>query len=896
VTLTGGARLGPYEILDPIGAGGMGEVYRARDTRLDRTVAIKVLPARVAAREDLRQRFEREARAVSALNHPHICTLFDVGNVDGVYFFVMEYIQGESLAKRLERGPLALQEALRLGVQVAQALDQAHHAGVVHRDLKPGNLMLTKSGVKLLDFGLAKVREANSAVRAAAVLTTLPTETRALTIEGTIMGTFQYMAPEQLEGAEADARSDIFAFGAVLYETITGRRAFQGKSQASLISAIMTADPAPISTAKPLTPPALERTIGRCLAKDPEDRWQTARDLANELSWIVGSGSQAGVTGVAAARRAGHERLAWSVAAALALLLVTALFFTVRHFTEVVPARPMVRFRIEKPEGSELGPEAIPALSHDGQRVAFSAIAGGRPRIFFRALNAFTAQALPGTEDGEFPFFSPDDRFLGFMTPSGWKRLDLSAGGVQTISGGRGVPGAWGPDGTILSSYANGWAVFAVPASGGTPRPVTEVDRKNNERGHTRPGFLPDGRHFLYSVTDASLTRYSVFAGSLDDPRLKKHLVDASGVAAYAPPGYLLYVRDDILMAQPFDVRRLELIGSPTPVAEQAGGGVSDRTGAGARFSASADGTLVWKPGPSVRMAQLTWLDRSGKVLETLGEPGETTNPVLSPDGQRVLATIRDPATRTRDIWVYDLIRGTIRRITFDPAEDYNPVWSPDGRYIAFTSTRKGQRDIYRKLSDGTGAEEELLVSELAKNVESWSADGKYIVYNQAVPGTSSSDLYLLPVDGDRKPVPFATSKASEQQGSISPNGRWIAYGSNESGGRMQVYVQAAPGTGGQGKWQVSPGLGAGPQWRSDGKELFYLSRDGLFAVPVKTGGPSFEAGTPVKLFEIRRGPSQRNHFTVSADGQRFLVSMAPDEKDFDHFNVILNFTAGLKR
>lgn len=353
-------------------------------------------------------------------------------------------------------------------------------------------------------------------------------------------------------------------------------------------------------------------------------------------------------------------------------------------------------------------------------------------------------------------------------------------------------------------------------------------------------------------------------------------------------------------MAQAFDPRRLELRGNPMPVAEQAGGGNAKRTGAGAGFSASADGTLVWKPGPSARMAQLTWLDRSGKVLGTLGEPAETTNPAPSPDGQRVLATIRDQATGGRDIWVYDLVRNTLRRITFDPVDAYCPVWSPDGRHVAFNSRRKGQRDIYRKLSDGTGPEEELLISDLPKGVESWSADGKYIGYNQSAAGSANSangDLFLLPLDGDRKPVPFDPGKNSEYNGSLSPNGRWMAYDSNESDrGIIQVFVQAAPGTGAKGKWQVSPGLGVGPQWRSDGKELFFLSHNRIFAVPVKTDGPSFEAGTPVPLFDIRLGPSLRNHFTVTADGQRFLVAMAPDEKSFDHFNVILNFTAGLKR
>jgi eukaryotic-like serine/threonine-protein kinase len=520
-----GDAIGHYRIEGKLGEGGMGVVYKARDTRLDRTVAIKISAA------DFSGRFEREVRAIAALNHPHICTLYDFGP----NYLVMEYVEGRPL-----KGPLRVEEALRLAIQIAAALEAAHEKGILHRDLKPCNILVSKSGVKLLDFGLAKLLP--TGLRPAE-----ETDTAPLTGTGQILGTLAYMSPEQIEGKPADVRSDIFSLGLVFYEMLTGRRAFEAASQTGLMAAILKEEPPLPSALEPSIPPALDRTVRKCLEKDPARRWHTATDLRDELVWIAEGESPPGGPAVATAARVGRERLAWTVTTALAVLLMAAPYFTARHFTETAPARPVVRFRIEPPEGSELGADAVPALSHDGQRIAFSALVGGRPRIFIRASNADTAQALPGTEDGEFPFFSPDDRSLGFTTSTALKRFDLSTRAIQTIANpvgatlgvGPAAPGAWGPDGTILHGDPSGERVLAFPADGGAPRALTE--RGADEVGHTWPSFLPDGRHFLYSAADQVLIHYSVFAGSVDDPRFKKHLVDASGVAEYVEPGFLLY-------------------------------------------------------------------------------------------------------------------------------------------------------------------------------------------------------------------------------------------------------------------------------------------------------------------------------------------------------------------
>ncbi|SPF48854.1 Serine/threonine protein kinase [Candidatus Sulfopaludibacter sp. SbA4] len=871
-----GEKLGPYEILSSLGEGGMGQVWKARDTRLNRFVAIKTSQKRFS------ERFEREAQAIAALNHPHICLLYDVGPD----YLVLEYIEGAPL-----QGPLPVAEALRLAVPIAEALDAAHRKGIVHRDLKPANILVTKSGVKLLDFGLAKMSAATIGEESL---------TPRLTGEGTILGTMHYMSPEQLQGREADARSDIFAFGLVLYEMLTGKHAFEGASHASLIGAILHTEPPPVSTVVPVAPPALERLIRRCLAKDPDNRWQSARDIAGELQWIAEGGSQAGVPAPVFARERRRERMGWIVATLLALVAIAAGAVAARHLRESPPPRQVVRFQFSFPDGVRMSPDAVPTFSPDGSKIVVVAISGPKRELWLRSLDSYALRPLTGTEGATSgPIFSPDSRSLAFMRGSSLWRLDLASGATQSLCELCGVPpearatlereaqpDAWSRDGIILFNQGN--VIMQVSASGGAPKPVTELAA--GETLHFGGNFLADGRHFLYNVLSGS-SPGATNVGFIDDPKFRKQILQRTGQATYTSPGWLLFSRGSVLLAQPFDADKLELSGEPTPVAEPVAGLTPLP---GYAYSVSETGSLAWRLGfPSTSM-ELTWFDRTGKKLGSVGEPGEITNPVLSPDGKRVLITIRDPATKTRDVWILDPARGTNSRLTFDPAEDHNPVWSPDGAYVIFSSSRKGHHDIYRKRADGVGAEEELLVSEVDKGVDSLSPDGKLLLYNVQGPGGRSS-IWSLPLTGDGKSTPVVTGPYLANFGQFSPNGRWIAYTSTESG-RNQVFVCSAPGFGvPAGKWQVSM-AGTMPQWRRDGKELFFLDGDKLMAVPVRSDGTLFDSGTPVQMFTARRGLSLRNHFTVSADGQRFLFASPTDTGKAGEVHVILNWPALLKR
>jgi Tol biopolymer transport system component len=883
MTLLSGTRLGPYEIASPLGAGGMGEVYRARDTRLDRTVAIKVLPAHLAGSPELRQRFEREARAISALNHPHICVLHDIGCHDGIDFLVMEYLEGETLADRLKKGPLPLEQVLRYGVEIAEALDRAHRQGIVHRDLKPGNVMLTKSGTKLLDFGLAKLRAAGAPPLSE--LSSRPTEAKPLTAEGSIVGTFQYMAPEQLEGKEPDARTDIFALGTLLYEMATGQRAFTGNSHASLIAAILTSNPAPISKLQPLTPPAFDRAVATCLAKDPDDRWQNAHDLAADLKWIAAAGSQAGVAAPVAARRRTRERLAWTAAAGATAVAVIALAFPVRPRPETLERPFQVRFEIPPP-GKGMFSGWVTAVSPDGERLAFAATVDGATHLYLRPLNSPAATRLANTEDGSLPFWSPDGRQLGFAAQGKLKKVDLTGGPAQTLCdiGGFLAGASWNQEGVIVFSMRS--ELFRVPAGGGEPTLVGK--RAEGENTRSWPQFLPDGRHFLYVSRGARPEEQGIYVASIDSDD-RKRIVASDRSAAYSPSGHLLFVRGNALMAQSFDVKKLELSGEAFSVAEQVA--QFGFLGTGAAYSISTNGVLAWVTGPSFASLQMTWLDRSGKKLGTLGEPADYSNPALSPD-ERSLAVGRiDPQKNTRDLWVFDLVRGTSTRLTFDPADDLNPTWSPDGSRIAFTSNRRGRRELYQKRANGSGDDELLLESKDPMAVEDWSADGRFLLYN-TTPGGTASNLGLLPLSpgSDRKPIAFLATAFLEREGQFASNSRWIAYRSNESG-RDEVYVQGVSpdGARGQGKWQVSTAGGVEPRWRRDGKELFYLAGSTLMAVDVKTDGASFEAGIPKPLFETHvLGELRRNRYVVTRDGQRFLV-VSTVEQTTEPIHVLVN-------
>lgn len=854
--LTPGERLGPYEIVARIGAGGMGEVYKARDPRLNRMVAIKV------SQERFSERFAREALAAAALSHPNICTLYDVGPD----YLVMELLEGGSLASRLEKGPLPVGEALKYASQIASALDAAHKTGMTHRDLKPQNVVLSRTGAKLLDFGLAKIKPKSTAEDR--------TITKALTGEGVIVGTYQYMAPETLAGKEADARADIFAFGAVLYEMLTGQRAFDGASQAAIFGAILHTEPPPIATLQPLAPPAVDRVVRKCLAKDPEERWQSARDLADELAWLAEAGSQArSGTAVNVGSAPGRRRLLTWAAVALGAAGVCAVGVGLgRGWRQAPVSPPAARFPLAAPAGREITSAIV---SEDGDRIAVLAGPPNERRIYIHSLAMNTSQPVPGTEGAVPVAFSPGGRSLAFTRRGrSVHRVDLSSGAVQDIyqrdvnQTGTITRVLWTKPDTLLISSGG---IYQVSAGGGAPRQVTTPDSKREESAHHLGSVLPDGRHFLYLTFNVAFSRRTVWVGRLDDPSWRKLLLEGTGPALYDPSsGYLVFTRENTLFAQPFDPDRLEVSGQPVMLADRLAGVPNAPTLAMA-FSTSATGVLVWRPRTNTH-SQVSWYDRGGRKLGNLGEPGDVTNPTISPDGERVILTVRDPGTRTRDLWLYSVGGGAPSRLTFDAGEDFNPSWSPDGKWIAFSSNRKGHKDLYRRRADGSGGDEDLFVSDVDKNVEHWSPDGRYLVFNTFLLA-GRGDLYFLPMaDGSRQPAEFLKTPHNEQYATISPNGKWIAHSSTETG-TSEVFVRATPWGGAPaGKWQISNGGGIEPRWRADGRELYYRSVTTFMAVPVKPDGTSFESRTPVKLMEVPRGLSLRNTYDVTPDGQRFLI------------------------
>ena len=883
-------RFGPYEIISLLGAGGMGEVYEARDTRLGRTVAIKICTGRFT------ERFEREARAISSLNHPHICALYDIGREDSVEFLVMEYLEGESLEARLRKGPLPIEEALRIAIQIASALDAAHRKGVIHRDLKPGNVILTRSGAKLLDFGLAKM---GGPITSAVIETIGITQPPPLTVEGTILGTYPYMSPEQLEGKETDARSDIFAFGAMLYEMITGRRSFLGSRSASLIAAVMSTNPPPLSTIQPMASPALDRVVKKCLAKSPDDRWQNAGDLLSELQWITESGSNAGIPAPVAAKRRNRERFAWLAAGFAAVLLLASMVWIATHLPKQPAAASVVHFQIPAPGNLNFFFYEIPAVSPDGERIAFTAAASSlvNDRLFVRPLNAANATEIPlSGVNPAFPFWSPDGRQIAFVsgatrTGGTLQRVDISGGPPVTICSDCNAVGGgtWNHDGVIIHSSGSG-ALFRVSVAGGDAKPLRPL--AEGETGQFWPEFLPDGKHYLYLSLSNRPNQQGIYAASLDSTE-RKFIVATNTNATYVQSGQLLFMRGDVLMAQPFDLRNLTLGGEPRSVADHIETGASAGTSLpAATFAASPNGVLVWRRVFQSSQSLPQWFDRNGKKLGAVGEAADYSNPALSSDDTKLAVGIRDPQTKTRDIWIFDLLRGTRTRLTFDPADDLDSIWSPDGTRIAFTSDRTGQRNIYWKPADGSGSEELLLGGkEAQENVEDWSRDGKYLMYNLQPGG--GTHLYVLPL-ADRKPVPFLNTEFRTQQGQFSPNGRWVAYRSMESG-RPEVYLQgfSLDSSQARGKWQVSVTGGEIPRWRRDGKELYYEFNSGYFAVDVKTDGASFEAGIPRLLFEAptmfsNTGGAQP--YVVTHDGQRFLVLTPLDKATHEPLEVLVNW------
>ncbi|HSL21470.1 MAG TPA: protein kinase [Vicinamibacterales bacterium] len=870
-----GARtcFGPYEIVSAIGAGGMGEVYKARDTRLGRTVALKVLPLEAAADPERRRRFEQEARAASALSHPHICVLHDIGCEGDVHFLVMEYLEGETLAERLMKGPLRLAQALEYGAQIADALNKAHRQGIVHRDLKPSNVMLTADGAKLLDFGLAKLKHAGRAAPTA-VTTTGWAAGAPLTESGTLLGTVAYMAPEQLEGGEIDARADLFAFGAVLYEMLTARRAFEGKTPASVIASILAGEPPRLLDVQPLAPPAVARVIATCLQKDPNDRWQTAHDLRLQLQAIAADGG--------AGRRwrdASWRRLRWP---AIAVLFLAAIALAGTQFRgRPVPAPP-VRFTIALPSGASFGDQPNLAVSPDGRYVAYTAkLRGSSTTLWLRAMDATESRELPETAGAQFPFWAPDSQAVGFVSGGALHRIDLRDAKPRVIA--RLSPqqqvgsAAWGSGDVVV--FASGTGLYRVPAQGGEPTLIAE--RPQRFRGIR--GFVPDGRA-LVSEWDAAASYWSAFAVPLDGSGNVSRI--ANGFAVQAAPERLLLVRDGMLIAQRFDSRAQRVLGEPAILAEAV-----DAWDA----AASAGELLVYRPRPRTELA---WFDRAGRRLGALGSLStDYLWFALSPDGTRA-AVERGRPIEVGDIWLFDLARPSVPlRLSHQGTRQSDPVWSGDGRRLAYATMGAGRSGIqWRSIGDG-GQQEHNIPLQAPAWPTDWTADGRYLVVATPAFGTSGSsmDVALIPADGGGTLQPLIATGANEAQARLSPDGRWIAYTSDESG-RPEVYVQRFPEPGE--RIGVSAGGGAQPVWRRDGRELFYVDLDRrLMSVPMETGA-RITAGKPRLLFEL---PSYgfeifygvRNVYDVAPDGERFLV-LARNERDASSLTVVTNFTSAL--
>ena len=871
MTLNPGTRLGPYEIIAPLGAGGMGEVYRARDTRLDRTVAIKILPAHLSAAPESRARLEREARTISSLNHPNICVLHDVGHTEGIDYLVMEHLEGETLAERLARGPLPLPEALKLGIQIADALDRAHKSGIVHRDLKPGNIMLTKGGAKLLDFGLARPGLAG----APADLTQSPTLSRPLTAEGAIVGTFQYMAPEQLEGKDADARTDLFAFGAVLYEAISGRRAFEGKSQASLIAAILDREPPPLATLVPVLPPALDRVIRTCLVKDPDQRWQNAADLRRELTWIAENKEAP-----AKPQRAWMRSPLVLAGAGLGIVLGILAGYSMGSRHTPAKTSQLAALTIPPPRqwrmGGNDGPAEV-ALSPDGKSLAFVATdSAGVYHVCVRQLSDLEARPIPGTESGRLPFWSPDSRSLGFFARGKLMKSDLGGGSPVVLADApdsRG--GAWSPRGVIVFAPNRQGGLWRVSDTGGTPIEITHLAASRQEFGHRYPQFLPDGKRFLY-VGVRNGGDHTTWLGSLDGTPARE-IRRGYSTSVYADPGYLLFkAKDDVLLAQRFDLTKGAVIGDPLQIARDC---VSQNIGY-PNVTADSRGTLVAQLRMEFR-ARLEWRDREGKLLGSGGIYDMVGVLALSPDGKRVVTN----GPRGYDLWLTDLEQRVPRRLTFNNEFVSSMVWSPDGTQVLY-SVQMQSTNYQARLKNIGGGQEDTLVYRgpgLFSTPTTWSQDGKWAVISRS-DSTGNQDLWLVPMKGGGSPRPYLQTPFTEDFAQISPDGHWLIYVSNESG-HNEVYVGSFPEA--RAKYQISNNGGSAGFWNPNGRELYYTdANSSLFAVPVAEGG-GFDPGVPRRLFRV---PADTNTLAMTPDGNRFLLAVLDESTESSSLEVILNW------
>ena len=893
MALAAGTKLGPYEILSPLGAGGMGEVYRARDTRLGRDVAIKILPAQFSSNQSLRERFEREAKTISSLSHPHICALYDVGNSEGTEFLVLELREGESLAERLQRGPLPLEQTLAYGLQIADALEYAHRRGVIHRDLKPGNVMITKTGLKLLDFGLAKPAVAAAASSAFSAMTASH-HSKPLTAEGTVVGTFQYMAPEQVEGREADVRSDLFALGCVLYEMAAGRRAFDGKTQASIVAAILAAEPPAISTVQPLTPPSFERTVKLCLAKDPDERWQTAHDVKLQLKWIIEGGSDAGIPKPVAARRRRHESVAWSAAA---ILLLIAALASIAWWRYASAPQPVWKSQLLPPADQAFDVAGLggghTVLSPDGRKIAFIVSSKKGQQLWVQSLAELSAEPIVGTEDAIYPFWSPDSRYIGFFGGGKMKKIAATGGPVEIIcdaSSGRG--GSWNSAGMIVFAPSPNSTLYVVSAAGGTPRPVTQFDQNRNEASHRFPWFLPDGRHFLFTSRSFTVSNGAIFAGSIDSPE-HKLILDVNTNAIYVPSGYLVFVRDRTLMAQHFNPKRLEFEGDPVPLAEKVSYDFNYSKG---DFSLSANGVLAYKQGSNgTADTQLAWYERSGKKLADLTDTVTADFPSLSPNAKTLAFGSFDQPGWT--IWLQDLARGVKTRFSFSPASVV-PVWSPDGKQIVFAVTKSDTSQLFIKPADGSRPEQPIAMegvpSSFVRVPLAWSPDGRYLLFREGKTGVP--EIWALPMTGEPKPFPVAQVPSYHLLwADFSPDGKWFAYQSDESG-RNQIYAAPFPGPGGS-RWQVSSDGGVQPIWR--GNEVFFWNAGQVWAAEVRAVGSGLQLGTPHALFTLSTTSTLgqlRHTYDVTRDGKRFVISTGAQTQNNTPITLVVNWPEELKK
>jgi serine/threonine protein kinase len=864
-----GVVLGSYEIQSPLGAGGMGEVYKATDTRLGRVVAIKVLPGDVAADPDLRGRFDREAKIVSSLNHRHICALYDVGRQDGIDFLVMEYLDGESLADRMARGRIPLSEALAMASQIAEALEAAHDKGVIHRDLKPSNVALTGDGtVKVLDFGLARLADSSVRPSASSFLTSIATT------PGLILGTAAYMSPEQAKGKEADRGSDVWAFGCVLYEMLTGRRAFDGDTVSEILASVLKSEPA-WQHLPPETTDGTRRLLRRTLQKDHRLRLRDIRDARLELA----DAQSAPPDNHAPLRSTRAERLAW--ATALAIVAVIAGVLGVQALSPA-PVAPETILEISTPP---TGNPSV-AISPDGSKVVFVAGADGRSQLWLRSLDSRVARPLPGTERASRPFWSPDSRSIAFIAENRLKRMDIDGGSSRTLASGVAVAlgGSWSADGTIVFGNNPGGPIFRVPAEGGDVLEATRV-AVPEERGHMFPQFLSDSRHFLFFVSGSPEAR-GVHVGQLDESGAKR-LFDADGPAVYVPTGHLLFIREGKLLSQGFDVDRLELTGDPFAITDQVNGGTT--------LSAATDGTIAYRTGlRGSGQRQLVWVDRSGRELDrVVYDDIAALGASLSHDGRRV--AVYRLQNENMDVWFYDINRRAWDRITSHPGDDIYPTWSRDGASMVTGSVRTSTNvDLYRTFLGGAPQREELLLaSSLPTFPMDWSPDGRFLLYD-VLDLKRGFDVWVLPFDGDRRPFPLVETEFNEGLGQFSSDGQWIAYQSDRTG-RPEIYLRPFPGPGAD--VRVSVDGGTQVRWSPNGSELYYVAADNqLMAVSVTfaSGAGSAELGTPVALFATilssTAGPMYKQQYMVSPDGQSFVMHAAVGTTDVSPITIIQNW------